>query len=246
MSRRLATLSLSLVALFVAGCGGGGTNTAPKPEIYFINASPDSVSLDYRMDDSAFETGVAYLGSSAAFRSIDFRGPDVEGWDVSTHVTSSGLELDRQAIIFSEDTDYLIVTHGLLTPPVGEQLKRLRVTQFTVDRRAPIGNKARLIVFHGLEREPGKSTPAVVFQDAVDQPQFSSGTIQPGAQASFLVDTGTRTWFVKRDGTDGQFVSGSFSFAPGNVYAVIISGVENDANPAKQPKITAIPLPTVQ
>src|SRR5690606_17716868 len=95
--------------LFLVGCGGGGGhNPNVDPEIFFINGSSDAGDVDFRMDDSPASTGLAYLGSINGFLRFDYHGPDVEGWDVSLHL-SGGDEIDRQALVFPYDSDNMII-----------------------------------------------------------------------------------------------------------------------------------------
>ncbi len=243
MASRLTLLLLPL-CLLLASCAGSGTTNANDPKVIFITASPDGGSLQFRMDDEIAADALAYLASSGDFVEHEFKGADVDGYDVSLHDAGSTFEFERQAIVFAEDTDSVVLAHGIRNFGVGEELKRLRFFSFTVDRSAPVGNKARLFVVHAIERSPGLLTPAVKLQNASTNPQFATGDIAPGGMSSILVDSGTGTWFVRRSGTQADFVSQALTLDPGSVYVVLMSGIEADADVARQPKITLIKLTT--
>lgn len=69
-------LPVALLALF-AGCSGDSVSTlvtpAPHAAVRWVNAVPDTISMDYRIVDvvtNANEASVAYRGSSGAYRSV--------------------------------------------------------------------------------------------------------------------------------------------------------------------------------
>lgn len=227
------------------GCGGGGGGTdTPKPEIFVVNACTDGGALQMRMDDNPFLSSLNYLTRSTDFFAIDFRGPDIDGWDVSVHDNGTGDELTRIAKVFNNDTDNIVLFHGLRN--FGTEFdKRLRTTTFTVNRKVLNGNRARLIVVHAMERSTGLATPSIRFKNPGDNPLFATNDIAPGGTGIIEVDSGTQTWDVQRSGTQGVFFSNSLTLDPGKVYLVLVSGVENDPVTANQVKFTAISLPTV-
>ncbi len=240
-----ALVWFTLLSVFLIGCGGGGGGTeTPKPEIFVINACTDGGSLQMRMDDNAFLSNLVYTSRSTDFFGIDYRGPEVDGWDVSIHDNGTGAELTRIAKVFNNDSDNIVLLHGLRN--FGTEFdKRLRTTTFTVNRKVLNGNRARLIIVHAMERSPGLATPAIRFKNPGDNPLVATNDIAPGAVAVLETDSGTATWDVQRAGTQGVFASGSLTLDPGKVYLVLISGVENDPTPANQIQFTAISLPTV-
>lgn len=244
MLRKLSIIAVAVSALVLSGCGGSGNGSIIKPEIMFVNASPDSGAISYRLNDEVEAAGLGYSANTPGFAEFDFEGPDVDGYDVSVH-GPTGTELARQAIVFNQNSDNVVIAHGLVNFPAGEELKRFRFTSFTVDRQRPVGSKSRLIVVHALERSTGNSTPAIRFQNPGDIPQFQTGGIQSGATASLVVDSGPSTWIAKREGADGIFATANLNFVAGGVYLIIVSGIEGDPLPANQPKITVVSLPTV-
>ncbi len=244
MLRKLSIIAVAVSALVLSGCGGSGNGSIIKPELMFVNASPDAGSITYRLNDEVEAAGLAYSANTPGFMEVDFEGPDVDGYDVSVH-SAGGAELARQAIVFNQNSDNVVLAHGLVNFAAGEELKRFRFTTFTVDRTRPVGSKARLIVVHALERGTGTSTPAIRFQNPGDIPQFQTSAIQSGTTSALVVDSGPSTWIAKRDGADGTFATANLNFVAGGVYLIIVSGVEGDPLPANQPKITAVSLPTV-
>lgn len=243
MVKRLSLLAIVALLFMMIGCGGGGGSTDTRPTVLFVNASADAGNLDFRMDDSGFATGLVYAVSAATLSTIDFKGPDVDGWDVSLHTNPGGTEIDRQAIVFNQNTDNLIIAHGIRNYPAGEPLKRLRFNTFTFDRKSPNGNKAKLIIYHGLELGPGLSTPQVVFKSPGQNSLYTTPPIDPGGNAVITVDSGNQTFDVQRQGTDGVFVTVTQSLQAGSVYLVLISGIDQDPTPANQAKVTFIQLP---
>lgn len=244
MVRRFVALAVTAAVFALYGCAGSGTTAVEDPEIRFVAGSADGGLLQFRMDDVVAADNLAYGGSNVDFDTFEFKDTDPDGYDVSLHDAGSSFEFERRAIQFNQVTDSVVIAHGVRNFAAGEELKRLRISNFTVNRTAPVGNKSRLYVFHGIERAPGFLTPSVKFQNASVNPQFITGEIQPGAVEAIQVDSGTATWFVRRTGTQADFVSQSLTLAPGAIYVVLLSGIEADADPAKQPKITLIQLTT--
>lgn len=232
-------------ALVLTGCGGGGGTTTPKPEIFFVNASPDAGPVQMRLDDGTSVSNIDYLGRTTGFFEIDFRGPEVEGWDVSIHEQAApNLELTRIANVFQNNTDNVVLVHGLKNFG-GEDLKRFRIANFTVNRRIVNGNRARLIVVHAFENQSGFGTPGMVFKTPGENAQFETGTINAGANATLEVDSGTAVWEVRRAGSEFVYATASLAFDPGGVYLIVVSGLENASDPGKDVRITSISLPTV-
>lgn len=239
---KLSALCALGALVFLFGCGGGGSGSPnTDPEIYFINGSADAGDVDFRMDDSPAATSLDYLQSSNDFIRFDYHGPDVEGWDVSLNLTG-GAEIERQAIVFPHDSDALVIAHGMLNYPAGELTKRLRFTAISADRDAITGAKARLIIFHGFEREAGKETPNIDFKNPTDNPLNNAPNIAPGGTSTILVDSGTQDWEVRRTGAFGIFASKTQTLDPGGIYLVLISGVENSATPGDEVTINFIKL----
>jgi hypothetical protein len=242
MVKRLSLALIASIAL-LAGCGGGGGSTAANPELFFINASTDSGAVDFRFDDVARITGLNYTGSSTAFSEIEFKGEDVEGWDVSLHL-GTGDEIERQAIVFGQASDNVVLAHGIRNFAAGDILKKLRFSTFTVDRKRPNGNKAKLIVVHAFELAAGNNTPAVVFKTPGDNALFTTGSIEPGRTNVITTDSGSLTFEARRANTQGIYDTVTQNLAPGAVYIVLISGVENDPVLANQIKIRFIEIPS--
>lgn len=239
--------ALGLVSL-LAGCGGGGSLiNQPDGQIRLFNASPDS-TLDFRIDDVNERAGVAYLGNSPAFRTIAFRADTDGGYDMSVIVPGTEREV-RSEQFFARDQSYLWVAFGLATPDNVD--KRLDHTFIPISREAPIGNKARLIIFNALNSGPGFESNAVNFQsfnpsdpNSGDNPQFIRGSLGYGSfdQSGNLmdIDSGTLTFQARQTGSDAAviFAQKTFTFESGKIYFALVSGVVGDPVVAKQPTIT--------
>lgn len=243
MVKRLSLLAIFASLLLVGGCGGGGASSNTKPHVLFINASADAGAVDFRLDDDAQATNLSYAVSNGAFADIDYRGPEVDGWDVSLHINASGTEIDREAIIFGQDVDNIIIAHGIRNFGT-EQLKRLRFSNFAVDLTRPNGNKAKLIVFHGFELEAGSDTPQVTFKTPGDNALFTTPAIDPGSNSVLNTDSGNLTFEARRSGTQGIYTTVTKNLKAGGVYLVLISGIENDPTPANDITIRFIELPS--
>ena len=176
------------------------------------------------------------------FAAFEFKSGD--GWDVSLHLSAGGTEIDRQSLVFPQNSDSMVIAHGIENYSVGEELKRLRFTPISVDRLQPNGNKARLIIFHGFERSLGNSTPAVEFRNPSETPLYNTGSINPGASSTLLVDSGIQDWEIRRAGASGVFASKTQNLLSGRVYLVLLSGIEDDPTPANQVTINFIEIPS--
>jgi hypothetical protein len=243
MVKRLSLLAIFTSLLLVGGCGGGGASSNTKPHVLFINASADAGALDFRLDDDPQATNLSYAVSNGAFSDIDFHGADVDGWDVSLHLNSNGTEIDREAIIFGQDVDNIIVAHGIKNYGT-EQLKRLRFSNFAVNLTRPNGNKAKLYVFHGFELATGNDTPQVTFKTPGDNALFTTSAIDPGSFALLNTDSGSLTFEARRSGTQGIYTTVTKNLKAGGVYLVLISGIENDPTPSNDITIRFIELPS--
>jgi hypothetical protein len=245
---RTAITLLACATLALAGCGGGGgTGNGSDPTVYFINASPDAGLVDFLLNAAFQETAMDYLDTSADFDSIAFLSDQSGGYDLTVQDNTTGDDLDVENRVFNKDTHTVVVCLGSRNFVTGEELKRLRNTVFTVDRHAPTGNKARLYVIHAFVREVGQATPQIKFQNAGNNPQFFTPAIDFGSGQLITVDSGTMDWWAKRDDATGDviYASATVTLDPSSVYVVLVSGIENDPDPNKQPKLTFIKLPTL-
>lgn len=238
-----AVAGLALSCLLI-GCGGsGGIDVATYPTMLFVNASADTTGLDLWLNETALAADFQYLESNADFTAFEFISDDNGAYDVITQDTVTFEVYDAQNLVFPRDTDTVIVTTGLQNFGT-EFLKRLQSVYVEIDRTAPNGNKARLYVVHAFVREAGFATPAIKFQNPGDNPQFITASIDYANSESITVDSGTMDWTAVRSDSNGTVVyaSKTQNLAAGGIYLVLVSGIENDATPAKQPAITFIEL----
>ena len=242
--RRIAACACALSVL-TAGCGGGGGGlTGEDPTLFYVNASPDSPALDFMLNDVVRGLDFGYLETAPDFEQIAFISDADGAYDLITRDNVTGEEYDAENRVFALTTDSAVVALGLQGFVAGEEIKRLRSIVVDIDRTAPTGNKARLYVVHAFVREAGFSTPQILFQNAGDNPQFATAGIEFASSASLTVDSGTMDWVAKREDADSPviYAEKTETLDPGGLYLVLVSGVENDLDPAKQPKLTFIKL----
>jgi len=248
--------AMVLASLMVSGCGGGSASSQPDPTVRFVNVSPDTTSLDFALNDDPTAPGLAYLGSSADFSSVDFIAPVDGGYDITITQTGGSLELDRVVVsppFFNRDTDNLVFSIGLANPN-GELLKRAQILIWQINRTAPTGNKARLYPLNALQRPAGFENDVITLQTidpgnpaSIDNPQYSRPDIpygQGATPAPLEIDSGVQT-FIGRRGETGaalEVARTQFTFEDGGIYLAVISGIEGSSNSALQPKVTFIRL----
>lgn len=246
--RASVTLLACTTVLALSGCGGGGgTGSGSDPNVYFVDASTDAGLVDFLLNGIPKELALDYLDTSTDFMSIPFISDDSGAYDMVLRENGPGLELDAENRLFNKDTHTLTLAIGLKNFVLGEETKRIRMISFEIDREAPTGNKARLYIVHAFVREVGQATPAIKFQNAGDNPQFFTSDIEFGQASVLTVDSGTMDWWAKRADATGDVVYASATqlLDPSSVYLVLVSGVENDPDVNKQPKLTFIKLSTV-
>lgn len=232
-------------SLVIAGCGGGGgSDDDTNPEVYFVNGSSDSIGLDFLMDQVVDTANAAYLGGSGGWKRYEFRGDDVQGYDVAVRASDTGFEFDRIAQVFQRDTSTAILAIGQRTIAPGEDLKRLRTVAFNINRVRPNGNKCRLVFVHAFNRFTGFSTPAIVMKNPGDTPQYQTGIINYGTSSVLETDSGTFTFQARRADGEAIYATATENLVAGSVYLVMVTGVESDSDPNRRPRITFISLPT--
>ncbi len=237
-----------MTVFLLAGCGGGGgTSSGSNPTVYFVNASADAGLIDFLLNALFQETALDYLDTSTDFASIPFISDASGGYDMIIQENGTGTDLDAENRVFQKETHSVIVALGLKTVAVGEELKRIRPITMSVDRHPPTGNKARLYIVHAFVRELGQATPQIKFQNAGNNPQFFTNGIEFGSAALLIVDSGTMDWWAKREDAtaDVIYAQATVTLDPSSVYVVLVSGIENDINPDRQPKLTFIKLTTI-
>lgn len=255
MIRPVVAWTFLAVGVLLAGCGGSGTTSSAQedPKIRFINASPATTGLDLVLNENVQYANVAFRGSSADFQEIEFLPDNPDGgYDVSIRSAGGTVDLDILNNEYGRNTDSLILAFGLQNPG-GELLKRAQVTTQTIDRKAPTGNRARLIVLNSLIRSTGFENVPITYQSiipgdptSIDNPQFRISDIQYGNTQITTIDSGERTFIARRGEVDAlqEFARSTFTFQPGRIYLVLITGQEANANPALQPRIEYIELQT--
>lgn len=227
MNRILSWMAIAGLGLAIAGCGGGGTNSnnEPDPTVRFINGSCDTTSLEfvYFLDgvETILQAGLPYLGSSATFF-------DVEPEDLDLGVREVGTTEDiwNESFAMERDKDYLICTLGLKVFGA-ETEKRLRLLRFEIDRIAPNANKSRIYVIHGFNRSSGNQTTGIDFQNPGNNPQYKLDDLAYLTEQHIDIDSTTHTFEARRHGTESVYVSRTFAFESGKIYAVLLSGIED-------------------
>ena len=246
MKRTILTV-LGALALFGCGGGGGGNGgrTSTEAKVAYVNASPDAPSLDFSRNGSVAKSAVAY-GTATAFESAGATDADF-----SVRETGGVENLWSEANTFADGTSNLVVAVGLRTPPVDdtttppipETIKRLVLSFGGVDRTAPNGGNARLILVNGLVRKAGFPTPPVDFRDLATPNLVAVNNLAFGAITSQDVAAGTQSFEVRQTGTSQVFVaSTSLALQSGKVYLALVSGLEGATDPALAPQIRLIPL----
>jgi len=255
LASRVALAALP-IGLLIVGCGGVksplSSPTNPDPFMLYINASPDVGGLDFYADDDKVVANAPYapgLPEFMDFQQLEFREEDGGAWDIAITQVNSPDQLDALSSTLSLNTSHVVVAAGLYhfdSSIFTEYEKRLTLFEFVVDRSPPNGNRARLIVVHAFMRSPGNLTPPLRFQTPGRNPTFQVTGIIFAGNKSFEVDSGTWTFEAKRDDLpDGAvYATRTATLAPGGVYLVIISGVEDSPDPLQQPKITFIQIPS--
>lgn len=211
---------MGLVLMACGGAGGSGNNL-PDPTIRFFNGSPDSVALNFLIDDTVEGSQLAFLQSTPDFESKDDGIKDIRIQEDGTSVDLWSEVLDMQ-----KDHSYLVSAIGLENFGA-EPLKRIRFVIADLDRTPPNGTRAELIILHGYNREAGLETPGIDFQTPGDNPQFSTTGIGYAELRQLDVDAGNWTFEARREGTETILVSQNVTLGGGKIYAVYILGVEN-------------------
>lgn len=219
----------------MSGCAGGGAlNVLPDPTYRFVNASVDS-TLNVSLNDVDVATGVAYLGSTPNFASVEYRSESDGGYDATVYVPGTETEV-RNYQEWSRDAEYIWVAYGLRNYGT-EQTKRLDQLHFRVDRDAPVGNRARLVIFNALVERDGVDPYAVDFRSydptnpaGSENPQFSKGNLAFGSFDSnsnvLDIDSGTLTFQARQSAADAAviYAQKTYTFSPGGVYLALVSG----------------------
>jgi len=244
-SKALALAGLTLGFIF-AGCGGGGgTDPATFPTLMFVNASADTTALDLLLNETELASNFQYLDANADFVRFEYVSESEGAYDVVTQDTGTEEVLDSLNVVFPRDTHTILLSVGLQNFGA-ENLKRLQNVFIDIERIAPNGNKAKLYVMHAFVRKVGFATPQIIFQNPGDNPQFFTPGIEFGFSTDITVDSGSMSWVAKREDIGGTVIYASIteSLNAGGIYLVVISGIEDHANTALQPKITFIELTT--
>lgn len=240
MHRSGLLLVAALACGLLLGCGGTSRSDEEKdPTVYAFNASPDSQSLSFLLNDVAFASNLGYLGRSTDFSSIEFIEEEDGGYDLSIATPNGSTEFERRVVNYEQDSHYIVIAVGLRNFDVGEEMKRLRAVDFNVEREAPVGNKAQLLIVHAMMRGPGLETPPITFQNPGTNPQFSASEIEFGAGRALLVDSGETSWIAKRSDVDGEtiYASRDITLDPGSIYLVLVVGIEDDPNVGRRPQL---------
>lgn len=237
MKRILTWMSICLVLLALAGCGGGGndTSTAPKPTVRFFNGVCDTPDYDWFLNDDLMAAAQTFLGSTPDFEELASGTKDVLLNEAGTTNTTWS-----EVFEFERDKHYLICALGKHSFGA-EPLKRARIFRFEIDRRLPVGNKARVFVIHGFNREVGAETPNLDVQNPGNNPINKFSDVPYGGVAQKEIDAVSQTFEARRAGTEFAYVTTTFTFLPGKVYAMFILGLEDGVG-LEAPRIEIVEL----
>lgn len=232
---KLKSLVLTVLGLLAIGCGGSGGGTDTSTKFKFVNASPDSTSLDFNVDDAVLGSKIAYPGIAPAFSTVDLGDHDVTAYEDG--ITT---QLDSVVNTFAASTYTYFLAVGLENPGT-ELAKRLQIVSLPVDQTAPNGSQAKLIIVHAFNRAAGSQTPSVVFQNPGITPTYAANLDYAG-NAMLTVDAGSYNWVVKPKNAEQTLVSAnSVAVAAGKIYLVLIEGLEG-ATGTQAPQINFVPL----
>ncbi|MFW5697704.1 MAG: hypothetical protein ACOCX1_04005 [Fimbriimonadaceae bacterium] len=248
MTNRVGAVGALLALMLLIGCGGSNRVELPDPTIRFINGSPDVGAIDFYLNNDIVGNSFDYLDDNSRFLTVDFPDEFLEqSWDLIAQEANGVREFDAVATEFERNTHSMVVLFGLEDPLVSELEKRARLEIVEVDRLEPVGNRARLVIFHGFNREEGKQTPAIDFKNPGDNPLFAAENIAYGESQVLSVEAGTNTWNVERSDAEGDviYTSEELTLEGGHIYFVLVSGLENAADPALGPTITLYEIATL-
>lgn len=221
MRTAAAVLCLSAIGLVLSGCPGGSSQAAPDPTIRFINTSPDSGPLDFFLDEDLEGAALAFLASTAGFKSIESGPYDIGVFDAGTQNNHDAIFVN-----LNRDKHYLVSAIGLVNYGT-EAEKRLRLVLTEINRNAVNGNVARLIIFHAFARETGFQTPAIDFQNPGDNPQFKVENIAFASSKTLTVDAGNHDFEARRNESEHVYATANVTLGAGKIYAVFVTGIEN-------------------
>jgi hypothetical protein len=266
----LAIVLAGIAIVLVSGCGGGGpSNVALKdPQMLFINAVPDSDGLDFYMNETKRAANVKFPQSSKNFIFVPFIGSEEDAYDVYVEDSVTKYQYDSEARVFDLGTSTIVVAFGLKNHVQGDEAKRVFLTFLTPETRTPpLGNRCRLLVFHGYNRAPGLENPAIDFQNVGDNPLYKIENMLYGRVQALEIDSGeyikdvanpaNSNYFVaKRNDAEGVLVEALDSFKdsqgntkqgvnllPGRIYFVLVTGVEGQTG-VQRPRMVFIDIPT--
>lgn len=223
--------------MWSCGGGGGSSGGSNNPTVRFFNAVPDSVALDFALNDAVDAASITYNGSNPNFLSVP-----PSNYDIS--ITEHGQTESLWAITdpFVAGTDYTVVALGEENYGT-ETLKRAQLLVVPVNRYPPNGTKAQLYIVNGFEESAGVPTPSIDFTNPGQNPTFSADGIAPANSASLLVNAGSQDFIVRQSGSQGNYVEKTLNLASGSVNLIIVSGI-NGATGAEAPEIQLISLQT--
>lgn len=247
MMKRLGWVTSAFAVFFLTGCGGAklsGEEALRDPTVKFVNASADSSSLAFYLNDDLKAASLPYLQATSGFETVPFIRESDGGYDISVRSPGALEDLDRIANLLQRDDDYVISAIGLRDPIDGDEEKRLRLGLTIVNRTAPTGDRARLFVLHAFSRSPGNETPEINFQSPGDNPQFKLENIAFAQTKDITVDSGFQVFEARRADADGDniYATTGVSLRSGGIYFVVVSGIQDSPDTSRQPTIRFIEL----
>lgn len=231
---KLGLIAAAAVSLVACG-GGGGGGSVNKPQVRYVNASPDADPLTFSLDGDDKASGVGYLGLSTGFQE-----EDAESYDVSVREDGNNPSLDAFTTQFANENEYLVTAVGLENFGA-DPFKRLRLVSLQINLTAPNGSRSRVYVLHAFNREGGLDTPNIDLRNPGDNPQYRVENIAFGALGTLDIDASTQTFVARRNNSESVYATETFTFAGGGIYLAIVGGIEN-ATGAQAPQIEFIRL----
>lgn len=229
--------------LALNGCGGESDgNTLPDPKVFFVNGSADSISLGFFLNETIEGPALNNLSASPDFREVEFIEEAEEAYDIAIGEPDASNIYDNEFRVLQRDSNTVVAAIGQKTFPIGDEEKRLQNLIFEVDRTAPGPGSVRLIIVQGFNRGPGIQTPAVDFQNPGENPLYEVRNLNFGATSTLDLDAGLQTFVIQRSDGQASYASVTQNLASG-IYIALVSGVEDDPDPLRRPKITFIPVP---